>query len=233
MNLYLAFTIILLPFVLALILLLKYNWRADTTGIASWVALALIAVGILSTDLSVIVWASIGGILASFPISIMVGTSIFMITYMQQSGALKRVIIFFKTLGGGGSKGFQIMFLNLGLGTFLVSMGATPISILPPIMLALGFSPFVAVALPAIGYDPLTTFALLSIPAVVFADIMGISLQTAGIAFAWYMPVITTGIAFGMLFIAGGWQEIKRKDSALYALTAGVTAGGTAILVNL
>lgn len=211
---------------------MKYHWRADTTGIATWISLSILAYLYFKTDIVVILWASLAGIYASFPISLMVGTSILMITYMQQTGALKRVIIFFKTLGGGGSKGFQIMFLNLGLGTFLVSIGATPISILPPIMIALGFSSFVAVALPAIGYDPLTTFALFSIPAVVFSDIMGIPLQEAGIVFSWYMPVITTGIAFGMLFIAGGLKEMQNKESAIYALVSGITAGGTAIIAN-
>ncbi len=232
MNLYLSFLFIMIPFILAIVLLLKYKWRADTTGYATWTILSIIAFIVFQTDLKIIFLASFAGIIASFPISLMVGASIVMITYMQQTGALKRIIIFFKTLGGGGSKGFQIMFLNLGLGTFLVSIGATPISILPPIMLALGYSSFVAVALPALGYDPLTTFALLSIPAVVFADIMGIPLQQAGIVFSWFMPVITTGIAFGMLFIAGGKKELKNKESILYASVSGLTAGGMTILIN-
>ncbi len=232
MELLLSFFLILLPFIIALVLLLKFKRRADTTGLATWLVIALLAYFIFNTDLMIILLASIAGIIASFPISLMVGSSILMITYMQQTGALKRVIIFFKTLGGGGSKGFQLMFLNLGLGTFLVSIGATPISILPPIMIALGYNPFIAVALPAIGYDPLTTFALLSIPAVVFADIMGIPLQDAGIIFSYFMPVITTGIAFGMLFIAGGFKELKNVKSIIFALVSGLSAGFVAILVN-
>lgn len=213
-------------------LLLRFHWRADSTGYATWVLIALISLVFFQTDVIILLLSSLAGILASLPISIMVGTSILMITYMQVCGALKRINIFFKSLGGGGSKGFQIMFLNLGLGTFLVSIGATPISILPPIMVALGYGSFVAVALPALGYDPLTTFALLSIPAVVFADIMGIPLQEAGIVFSWFMPVITTGIAFGMLFIAGGVREMRDRESATFALVSGLTAGLTTIVVN-
>lgn len=232
MNIYLLFGLILVPFLVALLLLLRFNWRADTVGLVTWVLITSLAIFVFQTDLVIALLASVGGILGSFPISLMVLTSIFMITYMQQTGALRRAIIFFKTLGGGGSRGFQLMFLNLGLGTFLVSIGATPISILPPIMIALGYAPLIAIALPAIGYDPLTTFALLSIPAVVFADIMGIPLQDAGIVFSWYMPVVTTGIAIAMLFIAGGWQEVKNKESLTYAIVSGIVAGGTCIVVN-
>ena len=66
--------------------------------------------------------------------------------------------MFIKTLKGS-HPAWQILFLNFGFGCFLVAIGATPVSILPPIMLALGFPPVAAVALPAIGYDPLTTYA--------------------------------------------------------------------------
>ena len=65
------------------------------------------------------------------------------------------------------------MIINVGFGTLLAALGATPVSILPPIMLALGYSTFVAIALPAIGYDALCTYALLGIPVVVFANFFG------------------------------------------------------------
>ena len=113
MDINLLFFLILTPFLIAIFLLLKLKWRADSTGFATWILIALLAIFVFKTDIAIILMASLAGIIASFPISLMVGSSILMITYMQQSGALKRVIIFFKILGGGGSKGFQLMFLNL------------------------------------------------------------------------------------------------------------------------
>ena len=67
-------------------------------------------------------------------------------------------------------------------------------------MLALGYSSFVAIALPAIGYDSLCTYALLAIPAVVFTDVLSpiaqaagvtLTLQDAGYLFARYIPNLT------------------------------------------
>ena len=63
------------------------------------------------------------------------------------------------------------MMINIGFGTLMVAVGATPVSILPPILLAMGYSTYVAIALPAIGYDSLCTYALLGAPIVVFVDI--------------------------------------------------------------
>ena len=233
--------LILLPFIAALLLLVVAKWKADTTGFFMWAFMIILAVTYFKTNIGVAFLASIEGFVKSYPISLMVLTSIFMITYMQKTGALQRIIVAFKTLGGEGKEPFQIMFINIGLGCFLVSIGATPVTMLPPIMSALGYSSLAAVALPAIGYDPLTTFALLAVPAVIFQSVMsGLfdvtpifpTLAESGFTFSLFMPIVTTGIAFGMMFIAGGRKMLFKKESILFAGVGGITAGGTSILVN-
>jgi len=238
----LQFLLILFPFGLAIFLLVVKRWKADTTGIIVWILVCILAY-ILSTSITDIFVISIAGIVDSLKITLMVGASIFMITYMSESGALRRIIVFVKTLKGS-HPAWQILFLNFGFGCFLVSIGATPVSILPPIMIALGFPPIAAVALPAIGYDPLTTYALLGIPAVVFTGEMAQlsyldilqqaapSLQEVGMTFSLYMPIISTGIAISMLFIAGGMKMLKDPSSILIAILTGTTAGITAIISN-
>jgi len=230
--------VIFVPFIIALVLLVFFKWKADIAGLLTWIMISIVAIIFFHTDILVILLSSLAGILDSFKIALMVLFSILMITLMQKTGALKRLIIFFKTIRGGGNKAFQIMFLNLGLGCFLVSIGATPVSILPPVMIALGYSPVAAVALPAIGYDPLTTFALLSIPALAFFDVitgLGVSatFPQTGLAFAIFMPVVTTGIAFGMLFIGGGKKLVLNREAAFLAVVSGLTAGFISILSNI
>ncbi|MFW9907131.1 MAG: L-lactate permease [Candidatus Thorarchaeota archaeon] len=234
----LGFLLIIAPIILAVILLIALHKAADTTGVIVWLVTVLIAVFAFQTDIGVVLIASIVGIVRSFPISLMVATSILMMTYMQETGALGRLIVFFKTLGGG-SRPMQIMLISLGLGLFLVGIGATPVSMLPPVMLALGFSPLVAVALPSIGYDPLTTYALLGVPAQVFTDVYSsvsgspIELWFAGSVFASFMPVVSIGIAVAMLWIAGGKKLLLNREGLFLAIIAGGTAGITAIICNL
>ncbi len=232
---------ILLPFIGALLLLVLAKWKADTTGFAMWLVMFILAITLFKTDAKISFLASVVGFIKSFPISFMVCTSIFMITYMQKTGALQRIIVAFKKLGGEGKEAFQIMFINIGLGCFLVSIGANPVTMLPPIMIALGYSSLAAVALPAIGYDPLTTFALLAIPAVIFqGEMSGLfdltpifpTLAESGFTFSLFMPVVTIGIALGMMFIAGGRKLLFNKRAILFASVGGLTTGGTAVLVN-
>jgi lactate permease len=237
MEALLGLLLIVLPIALALVMLVFLHRAADTTGVVVWLLTVVIAVFAFQTDFIIVLTASVAGIVKSFPISLMVATSILMMTFMQETGSLHRLVVFFKTLGGG-SRPMQIMIISLGLGLFLVGIGATPVSMLPPVMLALGFSPLVAVALPAIGYDPLTTFALLGVPAVVFRDTysqvsgVDIPLWQAGSVFSLYMPIITTGIAISMLWIGGGRQLIKSREGILLAVLCGVTAGVVSIVCN-
>ena len=229
--------------VIVIFLLMTWGRRsADVAGLIGWIYTALLAWLYFKTDPLVILIASLAGFVASFPISLMVVTSIFQINIMEEAGAIRRLVVFMKTLASG-NRAVQIMLINVGAGTLLAALGATPVSILPPIMLSLGYSAFVSIALPAIGYDALCTYALLGVPVVVFADtvtkVMGNNPATSaawtpaevGMFFAQYMPVITSLIALSMLWLAGGWQELRR--SWFVAVITGISAGAIAIAMNL
>jgi len=251
MHLAIRVLLILTPFVLGIILLIFFKMKADTVGTILFVLMLIIGIYAFKTDWRVASLASIAGIIKSFPISLMVLTSILMITYQQKTGSLDKIVVAFKKIGGG-NKAFQIMIINLAIGCFLVSIGATPVTMLPPVLMAMGYSAFASVALPAIGYDPLTTYALLAVPAEFFAFFMKDSLiisniadlawlghnsiepqlLASGISFSFYMPLVTLGIAFGMLWLGGGKKLLFSKDGFIFGMTGGIVCGGTAILAN-
>lgn len=133
------------------------------------------------------------------------------------------------------------MIINVIIGTMLVSVGATPVSILPPIMLALGYSTVVAIALPALGFDSLCTFAMLAAPVVVLSDIltgagytmadgMAPTVQHIAIYFSHYLPIITPCICFAMLLMAGGPKLLK--EGLVPALITGLGMGFSAMAVS-
>jgi len=220
----------LLPVILILLLLVVRRMAADLSGLAGWVAAIVVAMVFFQTPFAVTLRASLAGMVASLPITLMVAASIFQITIMLETGAVKRVMTVVKTVSPEDQV-VQIMIINIGVGTILAAMGATPVSILPPIMLALGYSPLVAIALPAIGYDALCTYALLSEPLNVFSRFVGRPPQEVGMYFARYMPVISTCIAFGMLWIVGKWPMIRK--GWLPTVLAGTSAGFIAIGMNM
>jgi lactate permease len=219
----------LFPVLIVLVLLIWKRMAADTAGVVGWVAAMAVACLYFQTPFQVALTASLGGIVASFPITLMVATSILQVTIMIESGSIARVVALVKSVAPQDQI-VQIMIVNIGFGTLLAALGATPVSILPPIMLAMGYSSFIAIALPAIGYDALTTYALLGIPVVVFANFVGLPVNEVGGYFARYMPVISSCIALGMLWIVGGWKMLWR--GLVPALLSGLTAGLIAIGMN-
>jgi lactate permease len=98
---------------------------------------------------------------------------------------------------------------------------------LPPIMLALGFSPVAAIALPCLGYDPLTSFSLLAVPIKSPADAFGLNANLMAENVTLFLPVIATGLSLGMLWIADGWNGVKK--GFIPSIVAGLTLGFTSI----
>lgn len=219
----------ILPIVIILALLIFRRMPADVAGLWGWAVTFLIAWLYFQTPAAILVKVSLSGIVASLPITLMVMTSILQITIMSETGAIARVISLIKKISPG-NRIVQIMIINVGFGTLLAAMGATPVSILPPIMLGLGYSSFAAIALPALGYDALCTYALLGIPVVVFAGFVKLPVEVVGGYFARFMPVISTCIALGMLWIVGRWRMVLR--GFVPAVIAGVSAGLIAIGMN-
>lgn len=227
----------LLPIVVILILLLVFKKAADISGIVGWLVISMVAWYGFQTSFEVILRSTLAGLIRSFSVSLIVAMSLLQMAVMEKTGALQRITIFIKTIASE-NKAVQIMMINIGFGTLMVAVGATPVSILPSILVAMGYSTYVAIALPAIGYDSLCTYALLGAPIVVFVDIANsflgkgheISLHQAGMVFFMFLPVVSTMIGFCMLWIVGRWQAIK--EGWLPCLITGGVIGVVAWFTN-
>ncbi|MDO9325336.1 MAG: L-lactate permease, partial [Methanoregula sp.] len=159
MDLALQFFLAILPILVIFSGLVFLRLSGTLMGITGWLLTVVIAIFFFQTSPSVALYASWNGVLSSFGISLMVFLTILQVTMMDVTGAITRITAYIRSIAAERYE--QIMILNVGFGSFLVSIGATPVTMLPPIMLALGFSPIAAVALPCLGYDPLTSFSLL------------------------------------------------------------------------
>jgi len=129
-----------------------------------------------------------------------------------------------------GDRAVQIMLINVGAGTPAGVRRCNPRFYLAAILVALGYSSFVAVALPAIGFDALCTFALLGAPLVVYSDLTGTPLVQSAQVFAKIPAVISTLIGFGMLWIVGRWKLMQ--EGFIPCIIAGLTNGGVAVAVS-
>lgn len=223
----------LLPIAVILTLLIGFKKAADVSGMVGWLVISAVAFLFFQTSFEVIARSTLAGLIRSFSVSLIVATSLLQMALMEKTGALKRVVILVKTIASE-NRAVQIMMINIGFGTLMVAVGATPVSLLPPILLAMGYSTYVAIALPAIGYDSLCTYALLGAPIVVFVDIANsflgpgheIALHQAGMVFYMFLPLVSTLIGFCMLWIVDRWKGIREgwRPCLITGLTIGIVA---------
>ncbi len=220
-DLYLLFFLAIFPILVIFIGLVFLHQPGLRMAGVGWLLTVILAITIFRTPVEVAFAASWAGILSSFGISLMVLFTILQVTMMDLTGAITRITASIKSIAAERYE--QIMILNVGFGSFLVSIGATPVTMLPPIMLALGFSPLTAVALPCLGYDPLTSFSLLAVPITIPATAFGFDARNLGIQIAFFLPVISTGLALGMLWVADGFAGIRK--GFVTAVVAGMSLG--------
>ena len=223
-----ALLLALLPVVAVAWLLLVNRVSADKAGGAGLVLAVLGAWLYYDTAPEVLFRSMAAGVVGSLPVALVLTASLFQIAVMQECGALRRVVAFMKALTPG-QQAVQILLLNMAFGILLTSLGAATVSLFPPILVALGYSSFAAVLLPCLGYTAMCIYALLGIPAVVFAAFAGVSLYDAGWMFAQYMPVLSFVVGLCMLAVSGGLRLLK--EGLVPAAVAAVAGGGVCLLL--
>lgn len=237
MSLVSATILTLLPILIILVMLIVLKKPADISGVVGWLAISVVAIFFFQTSFEVVIRSTLAGFIKSFSVSLIVATSLLQMAYIEKTGALKRIIIFIKTLASG-NRAVQIMMINIGFGTLMVSVGATPVSLLPPILIAMGYSTYVAIALPAIGYDALCTYSLLGAPIVVFVDLANnylgkgneITLAQAGSVFYMFLPIVSTLIGLCMLWIVDKWKGLR--EGWLPCIISGLVIGIVSYFTN-
>ena len=196
-----------------------------TMAFVGLVSTILLAVFQFGTPIEVALGSTAYGFVGSFGISISVSATMLLVFLMKEAGALETVSRVIKQQVVGDE--MRALYIGVGFGSFLSSLGVVTPALFPPMLVTMGFSPTAAIAIAVLGYDPTTSFSLLSIPITLPAD-MGRSLGLAfftPIAFAFkialFLPLVSTGFSFAILWLVGGKQSMRR--GAVPALVCGLT----------
>ncbi len=188
------------------------------------IVVAVLAIFEFGTSFDVVLGASLYGFLKSFGISISVSVTMLMIFIMREAGALQTVSRVIKRQVVGNE--VQALYVGVGFGSFLSALGVVTPALFPPLLVTMGFSPTAAIAIAVLGYDPTTSFSLLSIPITLPADVaksLGLTFLTPiALAFkvALFLPVVSTGFAFAILWLVGGRKSMRK--AAVPALVCGL-----------
>ncbi|MBX5326461.1 MAG: L-lactate permease [Candidatus Bathyarchaeia archaeon] len=178
----------------------------------------LLAIFQFGTSLEVALGASIYGFVKSFGISVSVAATMLMIFLMREAGALGTISKVIKQQVIG--REIQALYIGIGFGSFLTSLGVVTPALFPPFLVAMGFAPTSAIAIAVLGYDPTTSFSLLSIPITLPAQVGGLDPIEFAFKIAIFLPLVSTGFAFAILWVIGGKSSMRK--AAVPAVACGL-----------
>lgn len=229
------FLLALFPLLVILFGVASLRQSGLTMAFAGLILTVILAVFAFGTPIDVAVGASAYGFLKSFGISVSVAATMLMIFLMREAGALETVskVIKHQVVG----EEVQALYIGIGFGSFLTSLGVVTPALFPPLLTAMGFSPVSAIAIAVLGYDPTTSFSLLSIPITLpaeFGGTIGIPINPVEFAFkiSIFLPLVSTGFAFAILWLVGGKRSVSKAavPATICGLTLALACFGTVSL---
>ncbi|MEN2986080.1 MAG: L-lactate permease [Thermodesulfovibrionaceae bacterium] len=234
------FFLSLLPIITVLIGMLIFQRSGTFVSVIGWGLTMVLSVYYFKTPWEVAWGATVVGVVKAFGITFAVIFTMFLIFLMRETGALKKIIDYIKEVAK--TKEEQTLFIGMGFGSLSTALGMVTPAMFPPIFLLLGFSPIAAIGVSILCYDPLTSFALFTIPLTLPSKVaLSFGIKPPGIAtldeFIWdftfkvtvFLPIISVLFAFLMLNVVGGKEAIKRNWKA--GVLSGLVLSGSALLI--
>lgn len=194
-----------------------FRQSGSTMAIVSLGLVSILAVAFFHTSPMVVVGAAAYGIFKSFGITISILATMLMIFLMREVGALETISKVVKQTAR--TKEQQALFLGVGFGSLATSLGVVTPSLFPPLLIAMGFSPFAAIAISVLGYNATTSYALLAVPLSLPADIFKLNLHQLIFKVNIFLPVVAVLVSIAMLWIVG------RRESVFKGFVPAVLCG--------
>lgn len=208
----------LTPILLILILMLRFRWGAAKAGPIGWFTAIIIAVLRFGAGLELLALAQAKALLLTLDVLLIVWGAFLLYRVADEAGA---IAILGKAIPRLTSDhGMQALLIAWVFASFLQGVGGfgVPVAVTAPILIGLGFSPLVAVVMPAIGHGWTVTFGSLASS---FQALMASSQIDGGLLAA---PVALllgiAGLASGYMVahVADGWRGVRRLALPVFVL---------------
>jgi lactate permease len=198
--------------------MLHFRWGAAKAGPIGWFTAIIIAVLRFGAGLELLALAQAKALLLTLDVLLIVWGAFLLYRVADEAGA---IAILGKAIPRLTSDhGMQALLIAWVFASFLQGVGGfgVPVAVTAPILIGLGFSPLVAVVMPAIGHGWTVTFGSLASS---FQALMASSQIDGGLLAA---PVALllgiAGLASGYMVahVADGWRGVRRLAFPVFVL---------------
>jgi len=213
------------PIAVVLVLMIWFDWGGGRAGAAGWFTALIVSAALFGATPELLALAQTKGILLSLNVLYIIWMALVLYNVVSETGAIEAI-------GAGiqrfsGDKSIQLLIFGWIFGSFLQGVAGygVPIAVVAPLLVGLGFSPMVAVAVPAIGHSWSVTFGSMGAS---FQAMMAVTGLGADFLAPWSAGLL--GLAaylcgLAALHVYGGWRLVGHGGPAVLAI--GTAMAGT------
>ena len=212
------------PILTVLILMIFRNWSGSRAGAAGWFVSLIAAILVFGAHPTLLAYSQMKGVLLALNVLYIIWAALLLYHVVNETGAIKEIGIGIQRFSG--DKAIQLLIFGWIFASFLQGVAGygVPIAVVAPLLVGLGFSPVVAVAVPAIGHSWSVTFGSMGAS---FQALMAVSGLESSYLAPWSATLlgITTFLCgIFAVHVYGGWKMVKHSLPAILIIGTAMAA---------
>jgi len=212
---YIKWIMAFLPILAVLVLMIIYNWSGTRAGSVGWLVALVVGLSLFGAHPSLLFYSQVKGLLLSINVLYIIWSALILYHVVNETGAIRAIGIGIERFSA--DKSIQILIFGWIFSSFLQGVAGygVPIAVVAPLLLGLGFSPVVSVAVPAIGHSWSVTFGSMGAS---FQAMMSVT----GLEYSYLAPWCASllGLAAFLcgifaVHVYGGWRMVRHALPAI------------------
>jgi lactate permease len=217
------------PIAVVLVLMIFFNWSGSRAGAAAWLTALAVGLALFGAHPRLLAYSQMRAVLLSLNVLYIIWPALLLYNVVNETGAIRAIGTGIERFSG--DKAIQLLIFGWIFSSFLQGVAGygVPIAVVAPLLIGLGFSPVVSVAVPAIGHSWSVTFGSMGASFQAMMAVTGLSADHLGGWAAILLGAAAYLCGICAVHVYGGWQMIKHSAVAL--LIVGTAMAGTQYLL--
>jgi lactate permease len=206
------------PIAVVLVLMIFFNWSGSRAGAAAWLTALVVGVALFGAHPELLAYSQMKGVLLSLNVLYIIWAALLLYNVVKETGAIDAIGVGIQRFSG--DKSIQLLIFGWIFSSFLQGVAGygVPIAVVAPLLVGLGFSPVVSVAVPAIGHSWSVTFGSMGASFQAMMSVTGLSADYLGSWAAILLGVAAYLCGICAIHVYGGWKMIKHSAVALFVI---------------
>ena len=219
------------PIAVVLVLMIGLKWGGGRAGAAGWFTALIVSVIFFGADATLLAYAQTKGILLAIYVLYIVWMALVLYNVVQETGAIETIGMGIKKLTN--NRALQLLILGWVFSSFLQGVAGfgVPIAVVGPLLMGMGFSAIVSVAVPAIGHSWSVTYGDMASSFQALIAVTGMDGLSLAHWSSTFLGLTTYLCGLAVVFLFDGMGAVRQSLPAIIII--GTVMAGTQYLLSV